>query len=405
MKLKGYWLAGVLVFLGMKAGAQVDPVARDLVQLGYDQPLEGRSPLGAYAFYYHNQPNFLQTNVTLRLAVAPVYMDSEVGFKGLLGPNTDLGIGLAGGGFADGYSEIRGGTYHPGESFDGHGVEFSASLYHLINPGDQIPLSFILRGGTHYSIYVADGTAARFMVPDNRTTFNVRSGLRWGGIEPTLFPALAMELSIWYEGQFRSDSDPYGFFRHGSYDRTVESQSHLFWTQAALDYTLPDSQQSFSVKLQAGTSVNADRFSGYRIGGYLPLVAEFPLSLPGYYYQEISARNFVLFNANYLLPLDKDKHWNLNVEAATTVVDYLPGMGQPGNWLTGVGGGILYRAKSDRWKVILDYGYGVDAIRAHGRGANSIGMLLQIDLDKLAGSRFHPLSPGLWKGWRGLFGS
>ena len=60
--------------------------------------------------------------------------------------------------------------------------------------------------------------------------------------------------------------------------------------------------------------MDADRFSAYRLGGFLPLVAEFPLSLPGYYFQEISARQFVLLNASYLLPLDAEKRWNLDVE-------------------------------------------------------------------------------------------
>jgi hypothetical protein len=390
-----------LMFLALPVVAQVDPYKRDLIQLGYEQPLEGRSPLGAYAFYYHNQPDFLRTNLTLRLAVAPVYVDSELGISGVLGPNTDLGIGLTGGGYADGYSEVDGGTYKTGESFDGHSVEVSASLYHLFNPGDQIPLNFVLRGSTHYSVFVADDTAPGFQVPDNRTTFNVRTGLRWGGIEPTLYPALAMEMSIWYEGQFRSDSGTYGF-ANAPFD--TQPQSHLFWTRAALSYTLPESQQNFSVKLQAGTSVEADRFSAYRLGGSLPLTSEFPLSLPGYFYQEFSARQYVLFDASYLLPLDSDKHWNLSLDAATAVVDYLPGTGQPGDSLTGVGGGILYRAKSDRWKVILNYGYGVNAIRDGRRGANAIGLLLQIDLDKVADSRFHPLEPGFWRGWRGLFG-
>jgi hypothetical protein len=68
--------------------------------LGYNQPFEGHAPLAAYAFYYHNQPDFFATNLTLRLAVAPVYLDSELGFASALGPNTDLGIGLAGGGLA-----------------------------------------------------------------------------------------------------------------------------------------------------------------------------------------------------------------------------------------------------------------------------------------------------------------
>jgi len=96
MMKMGFTVLGVFLSLALPLCAQIDPVQRDLVQLGYDQPFEGRSPIGAYAFYYHNQPDFLRTNVTLRLAVAPVYLDSELGFTGLLGPNTDVGIGLAG---------------------------------------------------------------------------------------------------------------------------------------------------------------------------------------------------------------------------------------------------------------------------------------------------------------------
>src|SRR5208282_6371354 len=105
-----------------------DPVRRDLIQLGYNAAFEGRAPLAGYAFYYHNQPDFLQTNLTLRLAVAPVYLDSELGFVNGLGPNTDFAIGAAGGGFADSYNEIRDGTYYTSESFEGNGAEISGSV-------------------------------------------------------------------------------------------------------------------------------------------------------------------------------------------------------------------------------------------------------------------------------------
>src|SRR5208282_3245066 len=274
------------------------------------------------------------------------------------------------------------GTYQPSKSFEGSGGEISASVYHLFNPGDLIPLNLVLRGTAHYSAYDrGSDTAPDFVLPGERGTFSVRTGLRWGGIEPTLFPALAMELSVWYEGELRTSYGPYGI--NGAYQ--TEEQSHLFWMEAALSYTLPESQQNFYVRLTSGTSVDADRFSAYRLGGYLPLVSEFPLSLPGYYFQEISARQFVLFNANYLLPLDKNQRWNLGVNASSASVDYLPGEEQPGNWLNGVGGGILYRAPSDRFKIMLDYAYGIDAIRSHGRGANTIGVLMQWDLEKTRG--------------------
>jgi len=402
MKQFGRALLGLVWFTPLLASAQIDPVRRDLIQIGYNAAFEGHAPLAAYAYYYHNQPDFLETNLTLRLAVAPVYLDSELGFVGGLGPNTDFAVGLAGGGYADSYDEIRGGTFYPTESFDGHSAEVSASIYHLINPGAEIPLNFVLRGIAHYSFFAADdSTAPTFRVPADHGTFSVRTGLRWGGVEPILFPPLAMELSVWYEGQFRTDSGTYGY----NGDRSFEQQSHLFWAEAALSYTLPKSQQNFYVRLTAGTSVDADRFSAYRLGGFLPLIAEYPLSLPGYFYQEISARQFVLLNANYLLPLDAQKHWNLDVNIASAFVDYLPGLEQPGNWLNGVGGGIMYRSPSDRWKILAGYGYGVDAIRSHGRGANSLGIFVQLDLGRQRGPAFNPAHPGLWRGWQWLFGS
>ncbi|MGH7992786.1 MAG: hypothetical protein ACREDQ_04670 [Limisphaerales bacterium] len=402
MKRAGWWLLWVSLFAPRFVFAQIDPVRRDLIQIGYNQAAEGHAPFAGYAFFYHNQPDFLRTNLTLRLAVAPVYLDSELGFVHGLGPNTDFALGLAGGGFGDSYYEIRGGKYYPGESFDGHSAEVSASIYHLFNPASEIPLNFILRGTAHDSIYDAnDGTAPNFQTPDDHGTFSVRTGLRWGGVEPTLFPPLAMELSVWYEGQYRTDSGAYGF----NGDRVLNQQSHLFWAEAALAYTLPRSQQNFYVRLTAGTSLDADRFSAYRLGGFLPLVSEFPLSLPGYYFQEISARNFALLNANYLLPLDPKNRWDLDLNVSSAFVDYLPGENQPGNWLSGVGGGIFYRSPSDRLKIMATYGYGIDAIRSRGRGANNVGILIQLDLGHAPSRTFNAPQQQHWRGWQWFFGS
>ena len=401
----GYLIFSVLSLFGsMRALAQVDPVERDLIQVGYNASFEGHAPLAGYAFYYHNQPNFLHTNLTLRLAVAPTYLDSELGFSHLLGENTDLGIGVAGGGFADSYSEIRQGTYHPSESFNGDGGEGSVSLYHLFNPGRLIPLNGVLRGSAHYSTYGAtENTANNFQVPTDGTTFAVRTGLRFGGKEPTLFPSLAMELSVWYEGQFRMNPDTYGFgsVANPAGDRNIGRDSHLFWATALLAYTMTNSGQSFYVNLTAGTSVNADRFSAYRLGALLPLVSEFPLSLPGYYYQEISARQFVLLGGNYNLPLDKKEHWNVNFNAATAGVDYLNGFQQHGDWLSGVGGGVLYQRST--LKIMAGYAYGFDAIRSNGRGASSIGVLMQFDLSHAKQTLLTPGEFNRWRGWNQMF--
>ena len=392
------WL--VLLLPGL-AFAQIDPVQRDLIQFGYNQPVEGRAPVAGYAFYYYNQPDFLKTNTTLRVALAPTYLDSELGFVHGLGPETDVAIGLAGGGFADSYNKMRGGQWIQAESFDGHGAEISSSLYHLFNPGALIPLNFVLRGGLHDSFYERnENTAANFQVPQDTASLNVRTGLRYGGIEPTLFPELAMELSVWYDGQFRANPGTYGF----DGDRSVHPSVHLFWASAALSYTLPESQQNFFARLVLGTSVQADRLSAFRLGGFLPLVAEYPLSLPGYYFQEFSARQFALINSSYLLPIAPNERWNLEFNAATAGMDYFSGTEQPGNWVSGVGAGILYRSPSDRFKCVVAYGYGINAIRSTGRGANNISFLMQFDLGKSRNREIKSPEPGRWQGWNWLLG-
>src|SRR5436190_4531964 len=195
-------LALTLAGLGwaLMAQAQIDPYKRELIQLGYNQAIQGKSPLAGYAFYYLNLPGFLETNLTLRLALAPVYLDTELGIAKVFGPNTDLGIGLHGGGFADSYAEIRRGDWLQDESFTGHGGGFSASLYHLFNPGDMIPLSAVFRAESHYAVYERDSDTSRaFDLPPDHGSWNFRTGLRWGGTEPTMFPAFGLELSAWYE--------------------------------------------------------------------------------------------------------------------------------------------------------------------------------------------------------------
>ncbi len=367
--------------------AQIDPVKRELIQVGYNQPIQGQSPLPGYAFYYLNRPNFPHTNQTLRLAVAPVYLDSELAFSRAISPRTDFAIGLAGGGFADSYSEVRRGKYLKAESFTGHGGEISASVYHRFNPAQEIPLSGILRSDAHISIYERDDvTAPGFALPDDRASFNVRTGLRFGGKEPSLMTPLAMELSAWYEGRFRTASDAYGF----AGDRAIKARSHLFWARALLAYTLPEKRHNFYLSMTAGGSVDADRFSAYRLGGVLPFASEFSLTLPGYHYQELTARNFVLLGGNYSVPLDHAKRLYLTAGAATAWSDYLPGLEQPGRWNSGLGGGLSYHSAANTWQIVLGYAYGIDAIRSHGRGAHTIGFLLQFDLGRAKAGLFDP---------------
>ncbi len=384
--------------------AQIDPEKRELIEVGYNQPLQGHPPpFSAYAFFYDNQPHFIQTNLTLRLAVAPTYMDSELGISQALGPHTDVGIGLAGGGFADSYYEIEQGKYFKQQSFDGYGATLSSSIYHLFNPDQRVPLNGVLRGAVHYAAYDQNSdTAANFAVPNNVTSFQVRGGLRLGGMPPLLVPDMALELSVWYQGEFRLNPGDYGFADDPYH---VNSVSHLFWARALFAYTLPTLKHTFLLSVTAGDSAGADRFSAYRIGGTLPLASEFPLALPGYYYQELSATRFALVNANYAMPLDAKKRWAVTATGSTAMIQYLPGLEQPGHWNSGVGGGVEYHSTSDAWLIRLDCGYGFDAIRSHGRGAESIGLAFQFNLERTKGQNNPNIDNGVLRGLEGFFHS
>lgn len=369
---------GCFSWLACFCPGQIDPVPRQLIQLGYNQPLEGKGPIAGYAYYYRNQPNFIRTNFTLRLAVAPTYLDSELGIHNALGSRTDIGIGMAGGGFADSYSEVREGFYHREESFTGHNAEGNVSLYHRFNPDSQIPLYGIARVGVHQSFYERDdSTAPGFSIPQDQTILHIRSGVRYGGKEPLIMPKLAGELSAWYDTQFRSNPGQYGY----GGDRVVEPNTHQFWARALLAYTMPEWQHQFSVSMTLGTSINSDRLSAYRLGGVLPMVSEFPLNLPGYYFQELSAQRYIVWEGQYILPLTPNKRFSFIGNVGTAVIDYQTGLEQPGYWHSGLGGGFGYQSPSGAWQWMLGYGYGFDAIRDGERGAQVIGILCQYDLE------------------------
>ena len=386
------WVILVLAFGANSVLAQLDPEKRRLIQAGYNQPIEGSAPIAAYGFYYYNRPEFVRSNLTLRLAVAPIYADSELGIKGVLTPNTDLGIGVAGGGFADTYSEIRGGNYERAESFTGHGGEISSSLYHRLNPDWLVPAWIIGRVGLHHSVYTSDSdTAPNFEVPDDLTSFNVRSGFRVGGREPSLTTPLAFELSLWYEGHFRAHDQTYGF----NADRRINDSSHLFWTRAMLKYTFEETQQYFDLGLTLGTSLNADRFSAYRLGGILPFASEFPLSIPGYHHQELSAENFALVNFEYSFPFTPQKNWRLNFHGATAPLDFIDSQDQAEDWHSGLGGGITYVSPRGAWFISLVYGYGFNALRDGEKGANQVGILFQYDFDAVERYRFRRFEPSV----------
>lgn len=371
-----------LATLTLTGYTQIDPEPRNLLQLGVNQSLHNDGPTAAYAFYYWNMPNVPTTNTTLRLAIAPVYADAELGFKGLLGENTDLAVGVFGGGLYNSYYEVRQGNYYRDQSFDGHGGGGALSLYHNFNPGAKVPLNGIVRASMNYHVFSdTSDTANDFTLPKNQPLYTLHTGLRWGGKEPVLSPRLAAELSVWYDLEYRPGSGSYGL--NGG-DRELNSSSHRFLGSALLIYTMPRSEHYLTLGLMGGAVINADRFSAYRLGGALPFTSEYPIFLPGYFFEELSADDFGLLYGIYAIPLGRSKSWSIFAGAATSVVDYLDGFEQSGNWNSGVTGGLTFKSKNRRLQAVVASGYGIDAIRSDGRGGYSVSFLLQYNFGKLS---------------------
>ena len=388
--------SGLILAMSLLTGAgtahgQIDPERRQLVQTGFNQAVDGRGPLAAYGYLYINEPHFFGERPTLRMVVAPGYIDSELGIAEALGPKTHLGLGLAGGAFADSHNEIRQNRYIRGESFRGDGVRSSVSLYHDFPAIGPVPMAGILRVEGHYAAFIREKTTApAFVTPKPQGEIILRSGVRLGGMEPLLNAKLAMECSLWYESRFRLAPAAYGL----NDDRRFEANTQLIRGRTFLVYNEPSSAERFIVVLSGGVSVRPDRFSAYRLGGDLPMASEFPLSLPGYYYEELSARSYSLLSGTYIVPLSRNKTmWTASVTAATAYVEYAPGSDQRGKSHTGVGVGAAYLSHTKTWQVLTAYGYGVNAARGHGNGGHTVGLLLQYDFQRLQLPFFHPATP------------
>jgi hypothetical protein len=111
--------------------AQNDPYPRSLLQFGSEQPLSSNGPQSLHAYYYYNNPDFLHTNTALRLAVAPVHLDGEFGFRQILSPRTHVALALRVAN-TDNYYDMRQGHYHHDARVDGLAGGVSLTL-----PPDQ----------------------------------------------------------------------------------------------------------------------------------------------------------------------------------------------------------------------------------------------------------------------------
>lgn len=388
----------VLLLAGGAARAQIDDRKRLQLEAGYEQGLGNPGPLAPYLFVYLNHPGVLGSSSTLRMAIAPVYVDSELGLRGAMGPDVDAGLGFSGGGYAFGQTEVRRGDDKQGESFTGHGGGPSLSLYPRLGALGPVPLNGYLKIATSYADYrrVAR-TDPAFVLPPNEWTATFRGGLRFGGQEPGLDKSPAMEASLWAEHFEREHGGAYGYG-----DRVAQKRANLYWSRLLFAYTLWD-RGRLGAGFSAGGGVGVDRFSAYRLGGMTTLTSEFPLIIPGYFPDEIAAREYAHLWLRQGVPLDASRKVVLNVIAAGASVAPAPGTDPGGALHAGVGLGLEFVPRRGALRVMTSYGYAPTAARGGGRGGQALALGVEVDFAAPAGGRRGRLTP-TQEGLRWLLG-
>jgi hypothetical protein len=370
--------AGALIVLAAApAWAQIDDARRFQLESGIEQGLGQPGPVTPYFFLYLNRPNVNRSSETLRIALAPVYLDAELGIKDAFGSLSDAAIGLSGGGYAFGQNEVFRGDDRRGESFIGHGGGPSLSAYPHLGHLGPVPLSGVIRVSGAYADYIRDyATAPQFVLPQDEFTGYFRAGLRLGGQEPGLDTSPALEVSAWWESQVREHSIAYGY----NGDRVAQGRSDLYWTRILFDYDT-EAGTRFGAGTSFGAGTDVDRFSAYRLGGMLTQNAEFPMTLPGYFAQEIAARRFAHLWLRGGMPLDEKKRYTVNVFAAGATITPVEGTDSGGARHVGVGTSVEFTPLKGALHAMLAYGYSPTALRGGRRGGDGVALSVEINFE------------------------
>ena len=352
----------------------MDDESRTYIEGGIETPLRGNGPFTGYGYLFLTRPHFLHEDLYLRVVIPPGYLISELIRDHWPTEHSALGIGVSGGFFADGQVQFRDGRFEPEESFSGHSVGGTLA-YYLRGPkiGNLLPLEGQIRANPRYVWYdrTAD-TSRHFHLPENTALYDVRVGVRLGGVPPELFPTAALEVSVWHAVSYRANAGPYGFRES---PEESEHFSQRTWTRLGGIYTFWGTQASAFVN--AGIAEDADALSSFRLGGGLRLRAEFPLMLHGYNVEEVFARRFVLLNLAYRFPIwPGQDRVHLQVLGDYARVDYLQGHRLPRSGLAGVGANLSV-AVWKRLTLVMGYGYGIDAPRNHGFGGHEFDTQFQ----------------------------
>jgi hypothetical protein len=119
----------------------------------------------------------------------------------------------------------------------------------------------------------------------------------------------------------------------------------------------------------------------------LTLNSQFPLVLPGYFSQEIAARQYAHLYLRGGIPLEDSKKFVLNVFAAGATITPVAGTNAGGTNHAGVGTGLEFAPHHGALRGMISYGYSPTALRGGARGGSGVALSLELNLEPRKGEQ------------------
>lgn len=370
--MRKFLIVAAFSLLATRCFAQVDVEHRRTltIQTGF-AVADSEEQLGGFGFYWFNENNFPCTNMALRVLFAGIYADAELSYFLPAATNTAIGVGFGGGVFVDSITPYAAGERLSSQEFYGDNVNLRLFVNQTIPNPTPIPLnlrgSYIISG----SFYRSTDNTTGFVLPSNFLTQTAMVEFRAGGIEPGLTARRGVELYVAADANYRSGFDAFG--PTGSLFPTESSYQRVFGSLAG---KIPLQQTTIFLRVAGGLGDDIDQLSAWKLGGNIAGVEPYTYTIHGYYTREIFAEDFGLVNIVLSQQL-MEKH---NVTAhlygdyarAHTVAP------QDGDWhdFFGAGAGVSFRTFWDI-DMLINYGYGFNAIRNGARGGHEVGLAFE----------------------------
>lgn len=362
--------------LASRSVAQVDLAPRRLLLLQSSVAVaDSEEQLGGFAVFWFNQDRFPWDNTALRVLYGGIYLDTELSIFWDDEHRSAFGIGIMGGPFVGSITPYVKGERLARQSYYGDVASLRLFLNHELGRidllGREVPVN--LRGTylVNGQFYRTKESTAGFVIPNDFFQQTIRADLRIGGIRPAVPTREAFEALLGAEAAYRSGFDAFGpvgapFPAHSEYQRVLASVAGRY----------PVGEFRLYGRLATGWGTDVDQLSAWRLGGNLMAMEAFSQTLHGYYSREFMAKDFGMVNLEISHPLVEEHQLTVHLYGDWAVLRGVPPLSADWHNYFGTGAGLSFVTIGDI-RALVNYGYGINALRNGDRGGHEIGLALQ----------------------------